>query len=250
MSYVIGEYAAKHGIKNAYSVVADYAAGLDMEAAFKRGFTDNGGTMIGSDHTPLSTTDYLPAMQRVKAAKPQALFFFVVPGTGTIAFDKAYADADLAAAGVQLIGTGDVVPDDELEQVGPSINGMLNASLYSNDLKNPANEALLKAWHTEYGPTAVPSFESIAAWTGMGAIYSVVKQLGANATGDAALALLRTYKDPATPQGPIAIDPDTRDIICDVYLGKISKVDGHWANVPFDVIKNVKDHWKIINPPS
>ena len=250
MSYEIGAYAAKHGIKNAYAVVADYAAGLDMEAAFKRGFTDNGGTMIGSDHTPLSTTDYLPYLQRVKAAKPQALFFFEIAGPATIAFAKAYADANLAADHVQLVGSGDVVPDDELPQVGPAVAGMLNASLYSVDLKNPANTEFVAAWKQAYGADSEPTFEAVAAWNGMAAIYSVVKQLGDRATGDAAMALLKTYKDPSTPEGPIAIDPETRDIICNVYLGKITKVGDRWENVQFDVIKDVKDPWKALNPPS
>jgi branched-chain amino acid transport system substrate-binding protein len=250
MSYTIGEWAAKHGIKNAYAVVADYAAGLDMEAAFAKGFTSNGGTMIGSDHTPLSTTDYLPYLQRVKAAKPEALFYFEIAGAATIAFDKAAAAADIAADHIQLVGSGDVVPDDELPQVGPTVAGMLNASLYSVDLKTPANEAFLKEWKAAYGADNEPTFEGVAAWNGMDAIYSVVKQLGAKSTGDAAMAVLKAYKNPTSPQGPIAIDPDTRDIVCDVYLGRITQVGDRWQNVQFDVVKDVKDPWKLLNPPS
>jgi branched-chain amino acid transport system substrate-binding protein len=127
---------------------------------------------------------------------------------------------------------------------------MLNASLYSVDLKTPANEAFLKEWKAAYGADNEPTFEGVAAWNGMDAIYSVVKQLGAKSTGDAAMAVLKAYKNPTSPQGPIAIDPDTRDIVCDVYLGRITKVGDRWQNVQFDVVKDVKDPWKLLNPPS
>jgi branched-chain amino acid transport system substrate-binding protein len=249
-AYTIGAYAAKHGIKTAYAVVADYAAGLDMEAAFSRGFTDNGGTMVGADHTPLSTTDYLPYLQRVKAAKPQGLFFFEIAGAATLAFAKAYGDANLAADHIQLVGTGDVVPDDQLPQTGPIMAGMWTGAVYSNALTSPANEAFLAAWHAEYGADSRPNYSAVGGWNGMGAIYSVVKQLGANATGDAAMALFKSYKVDDSPQGPIAIDPETRDIVCDVHLGKISKVGDRWEDPQFDIIKAVKDPWKVLNPPS
>jgi branched-chain amino acid transport system substrate-binding protein len=248
MSYEIGIWAAKHGIKTVYSMVADYAAGIDVENAFIRGFTDNGGKMVGSDHTPLSTTDYLPYMQRVKAAKPDALFYFEVTGPATIATAKAFADADLRGAGIQMIGSGDMVPDDQLPQTGATAAGMVNTSLYTQVLKNPANEAFLKLWRAEFGPEAVPDFTAIAGWNGMEAIYGAVRKLGAGATGDAAMDYFKHYSDANTPQGPISIDPETRDIILDVYLCKVTKVGDHWENVPFDTMKDVKDPWKMLNP--
>ena len=247
MAHPLGEWAAKNGFKNAYSVVADYAAGLDMEAAFKRGFTDAGGTLSGSDHTPLTTTDFLPYMDRVKSAKPQALFMFQVAGQATVAMWKAYADAGLSAAGVTPMGSGDIVPETELSQTGPEAQGMVNASIYSSDLKNPENEAFVKAFKAEYGKDAEVSFEAVAAWNGMAGIFEVVKKLGAKATGDAAMDVFKGLKMNG-PAGPFEIDPETRDIVQNVYLGKIQKQGGEYVNVPFETIKMVKDPWKALNP--
>jgi branched-chain amino acid transport system substrate-binding protein len=247
MAYTIGEWAAKNNIKNVYTLVADYAAGIDMEAAFKRAFADNGGTIVGSDRTPLTTTDFLPYMQRVKSAAPQALFIFQITGPATIATFKAYNDSGLREAGIPVIGSGDIVPDHELKQTGAAALGMINASIYMAGLKNPANEAFLKAWKAEYGDEA-PPFESVAAWDGMAAIYAAVSKLGSKATGDAAMDFLKNYKTDDAPQGPISIDPETRDIIQNVYLGKIERENGGYTNVPFETIKNVKDPWKVLNP--
>ena len=247
MAHTLGDWLAKNGFKTAYTLVADYAAGIDMEAAFKRGFTDAGGTLLGSDHTPLSTTDYLPYMQRVKAAKPQALFIFEIAGSSTVATFKAFADAGLRADGVTVVGSGDIVPEDELPQTGAEAAGMINASIYSSELKTPENEAFIKAWKTAYGKDDQPDFEAVAAWNAMDGIYTVVRKLGDKATGDAAMAVFKTIKING-PSGPISIDPETRDIIQPVYLAKVQQVDGAWVNVPFTTLPAVKDAWKQLNP--
>ena len=52
-----------------------------------------------------------------------------------------------------------------------------------------------------------------------------------------------------SPRGPIMIDPDTRDIIQNVYMRRTQMKDGKLANVEFDTIPNVKDPWKELNPP-
>lgn len=249
MAHTIGQWAAKNGYKSAYSMVADYAAGLDMEAAFARGFTDAGGKMLGSDHTPLSTTDFLPYMDRIKAAKPQALFMFEIAGSATVAMWKGYADAGLTAAGVTPIGTGDIVPEDELSQTGPAALGMIGASIYSQDLKTPENAAFLKAWRAAYPQEHEVDFGEVAAWNAMAGIYQVVDKLGVKATGDAAMAVFKGMKLTG-PNGPIEIDPQTRDIIENVYLTKVEKQGSGYVNVPFQTIPMVKDAWKELNPKS
>jgi len=47
-----------------------------------------------------------------------------------------------------------------------------------------------------------------------------------------------------SPRGPIKIDPETRDIIQNIYLRKVEKVDGKLYNVEFGAIDQVKDPGK------
>lgn len=248
MAYTLGIWAAKHGIKSAYTLVADYAAGIDNEAGFVKGFTDNGGTISGKEHTPLNTADYLPYMDRIKTAKPEALFAFTLAGPATIAAMKAFSDAGLQTAGVQLLGTGDEVPDDELAQIGPAEKGMIDASIYIASAKNPANLEFVKAWKEAYGAGAEPDFGSVGAYTGMAAIFDVIKKTGATFTGDAALAILSNYKSDNGPQGPVSIDPATRDVVQSVYIAKVEQIGDHFVNVPFETVPNVPDPWKQLNP--
>ena len=44
-----------------------------------------------------------------------------------------------------------------------------------------------------------------------------------------------------SPRGPISIDPETRDIVQNIYIRKVEKVDGELYNVEFATIPNVKD---------
>ena len=44
-----------------------------------------------------------------------------------------------------------------------------------------------------------------------------------------------------SPRGPISIDPETRDIVQNIYIRKVEKVGGELYNVEFETIPNVKD---------
>jgi branched-chain amino acid transport system substrate-binding protein len=48
----------------------------------------------------------------------------------------------------------------------------------------------------------------------------------------------------SSPRGPVEIDPQTRDIVQNVYIRKVERVGGVLQNVEFDTIKAVKDPGK------
>ncbi len=47
-----------------------------------------------------------------------------------------------------------------------------------------------------------------------------------------------------SPRGPISIDPETRDIVQDIYIRRVEKVGGELVNVEFDKVEKVKDPFK------
>ena len=247
-SFTLGEWAAANGHKKVYTLVADYAAGLDAEAAFKKGFTGKGGQIAGSVRAPVATTDYLPYMQNIKGSGADTVFMFVNAGRINAA-TTAFVGAGLKQAGVSLIGPGDVAMDDDIANMGNNVVGMVTAGIYFT--KNPAkaNSEFLDVWKKEYGPNALPNFLSAAGWDGMTAIYDLVRSTGGNFTPDQAMQFLANWKDPESPRGPIAIDPQTRDIVQTVYINRVEMVDGKPTNVNLSKVENVKDPWKQLNPP-
>jgi branched-chain amino acid transport system substrate-binding protein len=71
-------------------------------------------------------------------------------------------------------------------------------------------------------------------------IYEALKKTGGNANGDALIAAMKGMAW-ESPRGPIAIDPETRDIIQDVYIRRVERVDGELFNVEFDKYDAIKD---------
>jgi len=94
----------------------------------------------------------------------------------------------------------------------------------------------------------IPNYVAVGGWDGMAAIFGVIKETGGVFDGDRALAILKTWKNPDSPRGPIEIDPATRDIVQTVYIRRVEKQSGRLANVEFDSIPLVKDPWKELNP--
>ncbi len=245
-AYPMGQWAAKK-FKRAYIAVSDFAPGHDSQAGFERAFKEGGGEIVGAVRMPLANPDFVPFMQRAKDAKPEALFVFIPAGRQATAIMKAYGDLGLDKAGIKLIGPGDITTDEELPNMGEVPLGVITMHHYSAAADRPANKAFIEAWKKEYGASSWPSFMSVGAWDAMDAIFQSIREQKGKLDPDKTMALVKTYKNPNSPRGPIAIDPATRDIIQNEYLREVRKVGGALANVEIETIANVKDPWKELN---
>ena len=247
-AYPMGKWASEQGWKTAYTAVSDFIPGHDSEAAFTKSFTDAGGKIVGAVRFPAANPDFAPFVQRIKDAKPDVVFIFVPAGTQATGMMKAIKDFGLREAGINVASTQDLLPDEELPHMGDTPLGLVTSGTYSADAKRPANAAFLATWKREYGDTAIPDYFSVDAWDGMAAIFALVKKTEGKFTADEAMAFLSHWQDPDSPRGPISIDPETRDIVQNVYIRKVEKVDGKLADVEISTIPNVKDPWKELNP--
>jgi branched-chain amino acid transport system substrate-binding protein len=246
-SYPTGTWASKK-YKRAYIAVSDFGPGHDSEAAFEKGFREGGGAIVGKVRMPLNNPDFVPFMQRVRDAKPEVLFAFIPAGPQATQIMKAYGDLGLPKAGVRFIGPGDITPDDELRNMGDVALGIYSVHHYSAAATRAANKAFITAWKKEYGEKSTPSFMSVGGWDGMDAIYHVVREQKGKLDPEQTMLLLRNYKNPNSPRGPISIDPATRDIVQNEYLREVRKVNGVLSNVEIETIATaVKDPWKEAN---
>jgi branched-chain amino acid transport system substrate-binding protein len=236
-------WAVKNGMKKVVTLVADYGPGIDAETAFKTNFIGGGGQIVESIRVPLRSPDFAPFIQRIKDAKPEAVFIFVPPGEHSIAFMKGYRERGLAEAGIKVIATGDLTDDHLLPALGESTLGVITTFHYSAAHNSPENKAFLKAY-AEVNPGAGrANFMSVGAYDGMAGIYEVSRKLNGKIDGDKAMAILKGMKF-ISPRGPIMIDPATRDIIQTVYVRKVEKVNGEYYNVEFDKYVDMKDTGK------
>jgi len=240
----LAEWAAKNKINHVYTLVSDYGPGNDAEATFKKVFTAHGGEIVGSVKVPLKNPDFSPFIQRIKDAKPEAVFVFVPAGEASVGFMKAFAERGLNKAGIKLIATGDLTDDDVLTAMGEPALGVISTHHYSAAHESPENAAFKKAFAQVAGAGVRPNFMAVGGWDGMHLIYETVKKLGGNIDGDKAMAFITSGVTIQSPRGPIAIDPTTRDIVQDVYVRKVQRVGGQLYNVEFDKVARVKDPGK------
>jgi branched-chain amino acid transport system substrate-binding protein len=239
----MARWAAKNGIKSVYTVVADYGPGLDAEKAFAEAFKVAGGEIVGSVHTPLQNPDFGPFIQRVKDAKPQAVFLFLPAGEQGVAFMKGYSERGLAESGIKLIATGDITDDGVLQAMGDPTLGLITSFHYSAAHDSPENKAFLKAYADVNGTNLRPNFMAVAGYDGMAAIYEALKQTGGSTDGDKLMAAFKGMKI-ASPRGPMMIDPETRDVVQTVYIRKVEKTNGGLYNIEFDKFPDQKDPGK------
>lgn len=236
-------WAVKNGIKRVVTLVADYGPGLDAETAFKTNFIGGGGQILESVRVPLRNPDFAPYIQRIKDAKPEAVFIFVPAGEQGIAFMKGYRERGLAEAGIKVIATGDLTDDHVLPAMGDSTLGVITTFHYSAAHNSPENKTFLKYFAETNPKDGRPNFMAVAAYDGMAAIYEVARKLNGKIDGDKAMAVLKGMKI-NSPRGPIMIDPVTRDVVQTVYVRRVEKINGEVYNVEFDKFVDVKDTGK------
>ena len=238
----IARWAPKNGIKKVVTMVADYGPGIDAQNSFKKVFETEGGTVVEQLRVPVANPDFSPFLQKVADLKPDALFIFVPSGSGAV-FMKQFAERGLAQQGIKLIGTGDVVDDDILNGMGDVALGVVTSMHYSAALDNPENRAYVSAFE-KANPGMRPNFHSVGAYDGMQVIYTALQATKGDTNGDKLLAAMKGQKW-NSPRGPVQLDPQTREMIQNVYITRTQRVNGQLFNVPFDKIEAVKDPAKI-----
>jgi branched-chain amino acid transport system substrate-binding protein len=232
----LAEWAAQNGIKKVATLVSDYGPGIDAEKSFTATFTAKGGT-VENLRVPLANPDFSPFLQKVADAKPDALFVFVPSGIGA-QFMKQFVERGLDKSGIKLIGPGDVTDDDLLNNMGDVALGAITSQHYSAAHDSPENKAFVEAFKKANNGMR-PNFMAVGGYDGMHLIYEGLKKT--NGAGGQALVDAMKGMSWTSPRGPVSIDPQTRDIIQNVYIRKVERKGGELYNVEFATIPNVKD---------
>jgi len=232
----LAEWAAKEGLKRVVTIVSDYGPGIDVEKAFTETFTKAGG-QVENLRVPLANPDFSPFLQKVADAKPDALLAFVPSGVGS-QFMKQFVERGLDKSGIRFLAEGSVTDDDLLNSIGDVALGAVTAHHYSAAHDSPENKAFVEAFKKANNGMR-PNFMAVGGYDGMHLIYESLKKT--NGVGGQALIDAMKGMSWTSPRGPVSIDPQTRDIIQNVYVRKVERKDGELYNVEFATTQNVKD---------
>ena len=236
----MGDWATQNGIKKAVTMVADYGPGIDAEKYFKERLLLNGAQVLESLRIPMRNPDFAPFLQKVRDLKPDAVYVFVPSGVGA-ALMKQFAERGLDKSGIRLIGTGDITDDDILNGMGDVALGVVTSHHYSASHPSALNKKFVEAF-SKANQGMRPNFMAVGGYDGMRVIYEAAKAT----KGAGGQALLDAMKGQIfeSPRGPMFIDAQTRDVVHNIYIRKVEKVNGQLYNQEFATIKDVKDPGK------
>lgn len=239
----LAEWAYKTGSRRVFSIVSDYAPGLDAENWFSKTFTALGGTITNSVRVPLTTADYGVFLQRIKDEKPDAIHVFMPNGQPMVSFIKAYKEKGLDKLGIRFLGGEGWADEDVLGMGGDAMLGIYTAGFYAYSRQGDENKKFLEAFSKTVGGRFKPNFLSVSAYDGMALIAATLEKTKGNANGDAFMAAVKGYKA-SSPRGSLSIDAATNDIVQTIYIRRIDKQGSSYVATEIDKYDAVRDPGK------
>jgi branched-chain amino acid transport system substrate-binding protein len=239
---VLANWAAKNGSKRATIIASDWAPGHEASGVFSATFTRAGGAIVEALKVPLANPDFAPFLQRARDGNPDTLFVFV-PASQAAVLAKQFVERGLDKSGIKLIGPGDIADDEDLPGMSDAMIGTVTAGFYSAYHPSAMNKEYVAAFK-KANANVRPNFISVSAYDGMHLIYQALKRTEGKTDGS---ALVEAMKGMAweSPRGPMSIDAKTRDVVQDIYIRRVEKIEGALYSVEFETFKAVNDPTKL-----
>jgi branched-chain amino acid transport system substrate-binding protein len=236
-SAIMADWAIRNNLGKTVTLVSEFAPGLEAEETFANNFRAAGGLIAERIRVPLRSPDFAPFLQRVRDAAPQAVFVFI-PSVQAATFAKQFVERGLDKAGIKLIGPGDLTDDEALANMGDAILGAVTAHFYSTAHPSALNKSFAEEYRQENHVSA--NFMAASGYDGMHVIYEALKKTGGATDGKALITAMRGTAW-ESPRGPMSIDRATGEVVHNIYIRRVEKVDGELRNVEFATFSNVRD---------
>ena len=206
----MGQYVTDEGYGNVYLLAPNYPAGRDALTGFKRFYQ---GDIAGEVYSQLGQADYAAEIAQLRAAEPDAVFFFY-PGAMGINFVKQYAQAGLVEE-IPLFGPAFSFDDTLLDAVGEAAAGTFNTSQWSPDLDNPVNRAFVEAYLEKFGE--YPTLYSSQGFDTGNLILSALEKVDGNLSDTDALVAALEEADFESVRGDFSFNINHHPIQ-DIYV--------------------------------
>lgn len=213
-----GAYAGELGYTNTFILAPNYPAGTDALTGFKRHYQ---GTLAGEIYTQVGQTDYAAEIAQIRASGADSVFIFLPGGMG-ISFMRQYAQSDV---GLPIISTAFSFDQDILPAVGSAALGVYNASQWSPDLDNPANQAFVADFRAAFGRT--PSLYASQSFDSANLILSALRV--AHPSDQEAFRAALAAADFESTRGDFRFAPNQHPIQR-VYMRQVVEADGEITN--------------------
>jgi branched-chain amino acid transport system substrate-binding protein len=210
----MGKYAQDSGLKNVFLMAANYQAGKDEIAGFKRYYK---GRVADEVYVPLNQLDYAAELAKVAAAQPDAIFVFLPGGMG-VNFVKQFRQMGLADK-VTFLSVF-TVDESSLPAQQDAALGFFSGSNWAPNMDNPQSKAFVAAYEKEYG--AVPATYAFQAYDTVNLLDSALKQTKGDTSNKDALRAALAKADFTSIRGDFKFNTNHYPVQ-DFYVVKVAK---------------------------
>jgi branched-chain amino acid transport system substrate-binding protein len=237
-NHPMGTWLAEKGFKRVLLTGPDYAMGREAVEAFRATFEVKGAQKVGEVFVPLGTSDYAPYLSQIKKAEPD-LVYASYAGADAVRFVQQYAAFGLAPS-IKLAGYGYLVEEDVLVAQGDAALGVQSGINWAYGLDTPENQQFVAEYRKRTNETA--TVDAVAGYVGAQVVFDAIKSLGGNISSQLDLSqAIAKVKLAKTPRGPISFDPETNNVIQNIYIREVANAGGQLHNKVIATYENVKD---------
>ncbi len=222
-------------VKKLFLVGSDYVFPRTANKEIKAWAKANGMEIVGEEYAPLGNTEYATTINKIKAAKPDAVFQ-TINGDSNVAFWKQFTAAGLNAKKLPVISVS--TAEDEVRGVGiNNIVGQYVAWNYYQTTPGAKNDAFVKAYKAKYGAKRVTDDPIEAGYVGVNLWAKAVEKAGTtNVEKVKAASKGLTFE---APEGMVTIDGENQHIYKTARIGQLQ---------PNGLIDEVSGSGKPIKP--
>jgi urea transport system substrate-binding protein len=211
------DYLKAQGKTKIFLVGSDYVFPRTANKEIKAYAAANGITIVGEEYTPLGHTEYSTVVNKLKDAKPDAVFN-TLNGDSNVAFFKQFKAAGLTAQTMPVMSVS--VAEEEVRGIGPeNVVGHLTAWNYYQTTDTPANKTFVEAYKKKFGANRVVG-DPIEA----GYIQVYLWAAAVEKAGTTEVEAVRKAADGITfdaPEGKVTIDGATQHLYKTARIGVI-----------------------------
>ncbi len=238
-SQAMADYCAKTlKWKRMGTIADDLAYGHEMCAGFQRVFEEAGGQIVQKLWPPLTVPDYGTYIAQVKTNLDGLFIGFA--GSNGYRWVHQLTEYGLRDK-VKMVGGMTAVDEALFKAMGDEALGLISTSWYSAALDNPTNKKFVEEMNKEY--KVDPGFYAAATNTEGSVLEAAVKAVGGKVEDKTAfMKALRATDIKDTVRGPVKFD-DLGNVVANVYIRKVEKVNGKLQNTVIHTYSNVSQFW-------
>jgi urea transport system substrate-binding protein len=208
---------AKLNVKKLFLVGSDYVFPRTANKEIKAWAKANGMTIVGEEYSPLGNTDYATTINKVKKAKPDAVFQ-TINGDSNVAFWKQFHDSGLDSKKLPVISVS--TAEDEVRGVGiKNIVGQYVAWNYYQKTPGAANAKFVKAYKAKYGADRVTDDPIEAGYVGVH-LWAMAAEKAGTTNPEAVKAASKGLVFDA-PEGKVTVDGENQHIYKTARIGQL-----------------------------